>query len=85
MALTARQRKIIKDGLADGSVGDEIADAIDAQGVAVADIGATTDLVGVDGTGSNAAPLVETEGRIDVVEAKVDELLGSLRAAGIIA
>ena len=52
---------------------------------AVADIGATTDLVGVDGSGSNAAPLAGTESRLDVVEAKVDELVGSLRSANHIA
>lgn len=76
MALTDRQRKILKDGLADGKVADEIADAIDSgsndQGVAVADLGAAA------AAGTDAA-------LIDNLNAKVDELLGSLRAAGIIA
>jgi len=56
-----------------------------SQGAAVANIGVTSNLVGVDGTGSNAAPLVGTEARLDAIEAKVDALLGSLRTAGIIA
>lgn len=42
-------------------------------------IGTTTNLVGVDGTGSNAAPLVETEARLDVIEAKLDELIAALK------
>lgn len=52
---------------------------------AVANIGATTNLVGVNGTGNNAAPLVETESRLDVIEAKVDAVLAKLRLANIIA
>ncbi len=43
-------------------------------GTTITPIGTTTDLVGVDGTGSNAAPLVETESRLDVAEAKIDQL-----------
>lgn len=68
-----------------------IAQAIDTlavsggQGVAVANLGVTVDLVGVDGTGSNAAPLVETEARLDAIEAKLDALLTSLRDSGQIA
>jgi hypothetical protein len=40
-------------------------------------------LVGVDGTGSNAAPLVKTEGRLDALEAKVDALIAALKASGL--
>ena len=89
MALTDKQRKILRDGLADGKVADEIADAIDnggnPQADAVAALGATADLVGVDGAGDNAAPLVETESRLDGLEAKVDEVIAALKAAGIMA
>ena len=75
MALSAKQRKIIKDGLADGAVGDEIADAIDAAGVQGA---AVADLAAAGAAGTDAA-------LIDAANAKIDELLGSLRVAGIIA
>ena len=56
-----------------------------AQAAAVANLGTTTALVGVDGTGSNAAPLVETEARLDAIETKLDALLTALRTATIIA
>jgi len=46
-------------------------------------IGTTSALVGVDGTGNNAAPLAGTESRLDVVEAKIDELIAAMQAAGI--
>ena len=46
----------------------------------VADLGVTTALTGVDGTASNAAPLVGTEARLDDVEVKVDEILVALKA-----
>jgi hypothetical protein len=46
-------------------------------------IGVVSALVGVDGTGDNAAPLVGTESRLDVLEAKVDELIAELKSAGL--
>ena len=49
----------------------------------VAALGATTVLTGVDGTGSNAAPLTGTETRLDDVEAKVDEVIAALKAGGL--
>lgn len=71
MALSEKAKKALKNGVADGDLGQEISDAIDLgsnpQGAAVADIAdtstATTEEVGD----------------------KVNELLASLRAAGIIA
>ena len=42
-------------------------------------LAASTDLVGVDGTGSNAAPLAGTETRLDALEAKVNELIAALK------
>ena len=39
----------------------------------------SSNLVGVDGTGSNAAPLVGTEARLDALEAKMNELLLALK------
>jgi predicted RecA/RadA family phage recombinase len=56
-----------------------------AQAAFVAPLGVTSDLVGVDGTGSNAAPLVGTEARLDAIEAKVDAALAALVAAGLMA
>lgn len=49
-----------------------------AAAAAVAPMGTTVDLVGVDGSGSNAAPLVETEARLDAIEAKIDEIIAAL-------
>ena len=55
------------------------------QQATIALLGTTSDLVGVDGTGSNAAPLVGTEARLDAIEAKVDALLTAVIAAGVLA
>ena len=89
MSLSKKAKEVLVVAVANKSVGDEIADAIDAgsndQAAAVAVIGATTDLTGVDGTGSNAADLATTEARLDVVEAKIDEVIAALKAAGIMA
>jgi len=41
-------------------------------------------LVGVDGTGSNAAPLTETETRILALESKVNALLAAIKASGVL-
>lgn len=46
-------------------------------------LGTTTDLVGVDGSGNNAAPLAGTESRLDAIEAAHDALLVKLKAAGL--
>ncbi len=46
-------------------------------------LGTTTVLTGVDGTGDNAAPLAGTETRLDNVEAKADEIIAALKAAGL--
>jgi len=56
-----------------------------SQAAVVAALGTTSKLVGVDGTGSNAAPLVGTEARLDAIEAKIDATLASLKAAGLMA
>jgi hypothetical protein len=45
----------------------------------VAAMPASANLVGVDGTGSNAAPLVETESRLDALEAKMNALVAALK------
>jgi predicted RecA/RadA family phage recombinase len=44
---------------------------------------AGTNLVGVDGTGSNAAPLAGTETRLDSLDTAVGAILTALKAAGL--
>ena len=89
MALSTKAKKRLEVAMARRVEALEVIAAIEGgsnpQGAAVANLGATSNLVGVDGTGSNAAPLVGTEARLDAIEAKLDALLTSLRAAGIIA
>ncbi|NJO48113.1 MAG: hypothetical protein HC840_00190 [Leptolyngbyaceae cyanobacterium RM2_2_4] len=89
MALSDKTKEIMIVALANKAAGQELAAAVDAggnaQAASVAAIGATTDLVGVDGTGSNAAPLAGTESRLDAIEAKVDAVIAALKAAGLMA
>jgi hypothetical protein len=89
MALSTKARKRFEAAMARRAEAQEILDAIESgsnpQAAAVAAIGATANLVGVDGTGSNAAPLAETESRLDAVEAKIDAVIAALKAAGLMA
>jgi hypothetical protein len=89
MALSKAARRRLEVSMAHRATATEVADAIDnggnPQAASIAAMGATVNLVGVDGTGSNAAPLVETEARLDAIEAKIDALIASLKAAGIMA
>lgn len=89
MALSNKAREAVRRAVTEDSAADEISDAIDSgsnpQAAAVAALGTTTDLVGVDGTGNNAAPLTGTESRLDAVEAKVDAVIAALKAAGLMA
>lgn len=87
MALSEKLKSEIRNAITNQTTGDELITAIQASvaspAAAVAAIGATSDLVGVDGTGSNAAPLVGTESRLDVIEAKIDAVIAALKAAGL--
>ena len=83
MALSDKAKQYLEYALASQDVADEVVSSLDKQASAVAAIGATANLVGVDGTGSNAAPLVETEARLDALEAKVDALIAALKASGL--
>jgi hypothetical protein len=85
MALSAKARKRFEVAMARRVEAEEILDAIESQAAAVAPLGATANLVGVDGTGSNAAPLAGTEARLDAIEAKVDALIAALKAAELMA
>ena len=77
--------------------GEEVAAAIATGGApagAVANaaaLGDLGDLAGVDGTGNDAAPLADTQTALDALQVahdalvtKVNALLASLRAAGIL-
>lgn len=88
MALSDKAKKRFIAAMAKRAEALEIIGAIEVPGSTnvaanVAPIGATSNLVGVDGTGSNAAPLVGTEARLDAIEAKVDALIAALIAAGL--
>jgi hypothetical protein len=90
MALSDKAKKRFEAAMARRAEATEIVNAIDAlHAVApaahVAALGTTSNLVGVDGTGSNAAPLVGTEARLDAIEAKVDAVIAALIAAGLMA
>jgi len=91
MAFTTREQKDLRDSLADqvgspSQLTEKLTSAVASSDVlptaaAVALIGTTEDLSGVDGTGQNATPLAATENRLDAIEAKVDELLTALGAS----
>lgn len=88
MALSAKAKKRLEVAMARRAEANEVIAAIESgsnpQAAAVANI-TSSDLVGVDGTGSNAAPLAGTETRLDALEAKVNAILAALRAAGLMA
>jgi len=91
MAISQKARDVMRVAMANKAVAKEIADAIDSggnpQAAAVAVIGATTNLVGTDGSGGvgDAAPLAETESRLDAVEGKIDAIIAALKTAGLMA
>lgn len=89
MALSKKTKEILTVAMANKIAAAELAAAVDAggnaQAASIAPIGATADLVGVDGVGDNAAPLVETEARLDAIEAKIDAVIAALKAAGLMA
>lgn len=89
MALSNKAKKRLEVAIARRTEANEIIAAIESganpKAANVAAIGTTTNLVGVDGTGSNAAPLAGTEARLDAIEAKVDAILAALKAAGLMA
>lgn len=86
MALSEKLKARIRSAITNKDDADSLISAIEsganAQAAAVAPLGATSDLVGVDGTGSNAAPLAGTEARLDAVEGKVDAVIAALKASG---
>jgi len=88
MSLTEKEEQGLREGLADVAnddrqITEKLSAAVDASdavaaAAAIAALGTTEDLSGVDGTGSNAASLTGTEARLDAIEAKIDELIAAL-------
>lgn len=76
---------------ADAASGDTTGDVLltpqskPGKAATIAALGATSNLVGVDGAGSNAAPLAGTETRLDNIETKVDAIIAALKVAQIVA
>lgn len=87
MSLSKAAKRQLVTGLRSQSLSEEVSAAIDSQGsgpaASVALLGATVNLVGVDGVGDNAAPVVETEARLDAIEAKVDAVITALKNASL--
>jgi len=88
MAFTDKEKKALREGLADvvnddRRVTEKLSDAVARSDAAATTnvIGTTTDLTGVDGTGNNAADLTTTESRLDAIEAKIDELINALKTS----
>jgi capsid protein len=84
MALSKEARARLESAITRRAAAKEIADAIDASGSPAANVANITssNLVGVDGTGSNAAPLAGTETRLDAIETKINAILAAMQAAG---
>lgn len=100
MSLSPEAREILVVALANRAKANEVADAIDAgsndQAATVAAIGATSDYtaaaLSTTDTYTDAAVnaeldsiIGEVEARNDVTEAKIDEVIAALKAAGIMA
>lgn len=85
MSLSEKSKQYLEYALTSQEVADEVVAALEKQADSVAAIGATVDLVGTDGAGGagDAAPLAETESRLDTVEAKIDSVIAALKAAGL--
>jgi len=86
MALSDKAKRRLEVAMARRQEAQEVIAAIESgantPAAAVANI-TSTNLVGVDGTGSNAAPLAGTETRLDAIESKINAILAALRAAGL--
>lgn len=86
MALSNKAKAAIRRAVTEDKSATEISAAIDSNGSGpaanVPNI-TSSNLVGVDGTGSNAAPLAGTETRLDAIEAKINAILAALQAAGM--
>ena len=79
MGLSEKAKDVLKQAMANDPEQEEILAELEklATIAAITPLGTPEGLVGVDGSGSNAAPLVETEIRLDNIEAKIDELIAA--------
>ena len=91
MSLSEKTKEILVVAMANKKAAEEVAAAIDSgsnpQAASVSAIGTTAALVGTDGSAGagDAAPLAETESRLDTVESKIDAVIAALKAAGLMA
>lgn len=91
MALSERAKEALRRAVTDDESADELQVAIDSgsnpQAAAVAALGATVNVGTTDGSGGagDAALAVDTESRLDTIEAKVDAVIAALKAAGLMA
>lgn len=91
MALSKKATDALERAFTDQDASDEVKAAIESganpQASSVAPLGSTTDIGTTDGSGGagDAALAADTESRLDAVEAKVDEVIAALKAAGLMA
>lgn len=87
MALSDKAKQHLEYALTNQDVADEVMALLEKQAATVAALAPTTNLVGTDGSGApgDAAPLAETEARLDGVEAKINAVIAALKAAGLMA
>jgi len=86
MALSTKAMKRLEVAMARRAEANEVIAAIESgANTPAATVAAITssNLVGVDGTGSNAAPLAGTATRLDAIEAKINAILTALKNAGL--
>lgn len=87
MAFSKDLKTRLQVALAEPAAASELESAVDAadkQAAAVADISLPA-VTGVDGTGSNAASKADVDARLSTIEAKINDLLTKLEAAGLLA
>lgn len=91
MALSDEAKRRLELAAVSKEYGQEIATAIDSgsnpQASSVSALGTTTDIGSTDGSGGagDAALAADVESRLDAIEAKVDEVIAALKAAGLMA
>ncbi len=86
MSLSQKTKDILVVAMANKVAANELSAAVDAgsntPAAHVANISNVV-LAGVDGTGSNAAPLAGTQTQLNAIDAKINAILAALIAAGL--
>lgn len=86
MALSLRARAVLISGLANKTVGKEVADAIDAGGNAqAAAVAAFSPATSADLTGADTVDQATLESEIGALKAKLNAVISALKAAGLMA